>query len=54
MDANRLIRIVLAFFLPPIGVLLVKGVGKDLLINIVLCLFFYVPGIIHALYVVTR
>lgn len=54
MDAGKLVRIILAFFLPPVAVFLVHGVGKDLLINIVLCLFFFVPGVIHALYLVTR
>lgn len=51
---NKLLLIILAVFLPPVAVLLNKGVGKDLLINIVLCLLFFVPGMIHALWVVTR
>ena len=51
---NKLILIILAIFLPPIAVFLKKGVGKDLLINILLCLLFYVPGIIHALWVTTK
>ncbi|GAC22178.1 YqaE/Pmp3 family membrane protein [Paraglaciecola arctica] len=51
---NKLILIILAIFLPPIAVFLKSGVGKDLLINILLCLLFYVPGIIHALWVCTK
>jgi len=51
---NNLVRILLAFFLPPIAVFLNKGVGKDLIINILLCLAFYLPGSIHAIWVVTR
>jgi len=31
-----------------------KGVGKHLLINIILTLIVFVPGMIHALWVVTR
>ncbi|NNJ72120.1 MAG: YqaE/Pmp3 family membrane protein [Enterobacterales bacterium] len=50
---NKLVLIILAIFLPFIAVFLKKGVGKDLIINIILCLFFYVPGIIHALWLVT-
>ncbi len=46
--------IVLAVFLPPIAVLVKNGVGKDLLINILLCIFFVLPGMIHALWVTTR
>jgi uncharacterized membrane protein YqaE (UPF0057 family) len=51
---NKLLLIILAIFLPPVAVILNNGFGKDLLINIVLCLFFYVPGIIHALWLVTK
>jgi uncharacterized membrane protein YqaE (UPF0057 family) len=51
---NKLLLIILAILLPPVAVFLKSGADKHLLINIVLCLFFYVPGIIHSLYVVTR
>ncbi len=51
---NKIILIILAIFLPPIGVLLKEGVGKHLLINIVLCLLVLLPGVIHAVYRVTR
>jgi len=34
-----------------VAVALEKGMGKDLLINIILCIFFWVPGIIHAFWV---
>ncbi len=51
---NKLIHIILALLLPPIAVFLKSGVGKDLLINIVLCLFFYVPGILHAIWLITK
>ncbi len=51
---NKIVQILLAVFLPPIAVFFIKGAGKDLLINIVLCLFFYIPGIVHALWLVTK
>ncbi len=51
---NKLILILLAIFLPPVAVFLKNGVGKDLVINILLCLVFYIPGIVHALWVVTK
>ena len=51
---NKAILIILAILLPPVAVFLNNGAGKDLLINIVLCLFFYVPGILHALWLITR
>lgn len=51
---NKAILIVLAILLPPVAVFLKNGAGRDLLINIVLCLFFYVPGILHALWLITK
>lgn len=42
-----------AMFLPPVGVAMKKGIGLALLINIVLSLFFVVPGTIHAVWVIT-
>ncbi len=51
---SKLALIILAIFLPPVAVFLEKGVGKDLLINIILCLLFFLPGVIHALWLVTR
>lgn len=51
---NKVVLILLAVFLPPVAVFLKKGVGNDLIINIVLCLLFYIPGIAHGVWVVTR
>ena len=51
---NKILLIILAILLPPLAVFLKKGVGKDLIINIILCLIFYIPGIIHALWLVTQ
>ncbi|MDO6425778.1 YqaE/Pmp3 family membrane protein [Thalassotalea sp. 1_MG-2023] len=51
---NKLVLIILAVLLPPIGVFLKKGVGQDLLINIVLCFIFWVPAVIHAVWLVTK
>nr|WP_082708876.1 YqaE/Pmp3 family membrane protein [Marinobacterium profundum] len=51
---NRLLLIILALLLPPVAVFINNGVGRDLLINVVLCFFFYVPGMIHALWLVTK
>ena len=51
---NKLILIILAILLPPVAVFLKKGAGKDLIINIVLCLLIFLPGVVHALWVVTK
>ena len=49
---NKIVLIILAIFLPPVAVFLKKGIGKNLLINIILTIFFVLPGIIHALWLV--
>lgn len=51
---NKAVLILLALFLPPVAVFLKSGVGKDLLINIVLCLLFFLPGVVHALWLLTK
>lgn len=51
---NKILLIILAILLPFLAVFFKKGVGKDLIINIILCLIFYIPGIIHALWLVTQ
>jgi len=48
----NIVNLILAIFLPPIGAFLQVGATKHLWINIVLCLFFYVPGILHAVWLV--
>ncbi|MCO7224497.1 YqaE/Pmp3 family membrane protein [Pleionea sp. CnH1-48] len=51
---NKLVLIILAIFLPPIAVFLKSGLGKDLIINIVLCILMFLPGMIHAIWLVTK
>ncbi|MDI7555432.1 YqaE/Pmp3 family membrane protein [Cronobacter sakazakii] len=47
-------RIIFTIILPPLGVLLGKGVGGAFLINILLTLLSYFPGLIHAFWVQTK
>ncbi|KAI0551935.1 hypothetical protein F4679DRAFT_581998 [Xylaria curta] len=49
--ASDICKIILAVILPPLGVFLERGCGADFLINILLTILGYFPGIIHALYV---
>ncbi|OQN95634.1 Plasma membrane proteolipid 3 [Cryoendolithus antarcticus] len=51
---SDIIKIILAIFLPPVGVFLERGCGADLLINILLTVLGYIPGIIHALYIILK
>ncbi len=49
---NKLLLIILAFLLPPLAVGLKNGIGGSFLLNLVLTLVFWLPGVIHALIVV--
>nr|WP_321243351.1 YqaE/Pmp3 family membrane protein [uncultured Psychroserpens sp.] len=46
-----LLTIILSILLPPVAVFMKHGAGKDLVINIILTLFAWIPGVIHALIV---
>lgn len=48
------LRIVLAILLPPVGVFLTVGIGWQFWINILLTLFGYIPGIVHAVWIIAR
>ncbi len=47
-----IVRIIAAILLPPLGVFLQVGIGKHFWINILLTILGYIPGIIHALWVI--
>ncbi|PSO53515.1 MAG: YqaE/Pmp3 family membrane protein [Cyanobacteria bacterium SW_4_48_29] len=47
-----IIRILLAIVLPPVGVFLQVGIGLQFWINILLTILGYIPGIIHAIWVI--
>ena len=49
-----IIRILLAILLPPVGVFLQVGLGLHFWINILLTLLGYIPGIIHAIYIIIK
>lgn len=49
-----LIRILLSILLPPLGVFLQVGLGKHFWINVLLTLFFYIPGLVHAIWVIAK
>ena len=49
-----LIRIIFALLLPPLGVFLQVGLGLQFWINVILTLLGYIPGIIHALYIILK
>lgn len=47
-----IIRLLLAIIFPPLGVFLQVGLGGQFWLNVILTLFGYLPGIIHAVYII--
>lgn len=50
----KLVRILLGILVPPVGVFLTYGLSTTLLINILLTLLGWVPGIIHAIWAIAK
>lgn len=51
---NKILLIVIAILLPPLAVYLKTKSAKDTIINVILCFVFWVPAILHALWVVLK
>ncbi len=48
------IKIIFAILLPPVGVFMEVGLKGHFWLNILLTLLGFIPGIIHALYVIMK
>ena len=46
------LRLLLSLLIPPLGVFLQVGFGLHFWLNIILTLIGYVPGLIHAIWVI--
>jgi len=53
-ESVDVLRIILAILLPPLGVFLQVGLRGQFWINVLLTILGYVPGIIHAVWVISR
>ena len=51
---QRFVAILLSAFLPPIGVLVTRGLSVELLLNVLLTALCGLPGSIHALWLITH
>ena len=49
-----IVNIIASILLPPLGVFLTMGVSQALVINIVLTLLGWLPGVIHALWILSK
>ncbi|KAF8321722.1 putative cation transport-related protein [Clavulina sp. PMI_390] len=51
---SDILKIIFAVILPPLGVFLERGCNSDFFINILLTILGYIPGIVHALYIILK
>ena len=51
---SDVLRVLLAILLPPVGVFFEVGIGIHFWLNIILTILGYVPGIIHAVWIILR
>jgi uncharacterized membrane protein YqaE (UPF0057 family) len=49
-----LIRIIFSVLLPPIGVFLQVGFSGQFFLNILLTILGYLPGVIHAVWIIAK
>lgn len=49
-----IVRIICAIILPPLGTFLEVGLSRQFWLNILLTLLGYIPGIVHAVYIIAR
>ncbi len=48
----KILKIIFSFFLPPVAAFLQVGATKHLWINIILTIVGFLPGVVHALWLV--
>jgi len=48
------LQVLISVLLPPLGVFLQEGLGKHFWINLLLTLLGYVPGLVHAVWIIAR
>ncbi|ORX69836.1 putative RIC1 protein [Anaeromyces robustus] len=51
---SDIFKIAGAIIIPPLGVFLERGIGKDFVINVLLTILGFIPGMIHALYIICK
>jgi uncharacterized membrane protein YqaE (UPF0057 family) len=49
-----LILIILSILIPPLGIFFKVGFGKHFWLNIILTLLGYIPGLVHAIWIIER
>jgi len=48
------LRLILSILVPPLGVFLTVGLGGHFWLNILLTLLGYIPGLVHAVWIIAK
>ena len=51
---GNLVRVLLSVLLPPLGVFLKAGLGGQFWLNVLLTILGYLPGVVHAVWIIAR
>ncbi|KAH8550779.1 putative cation transport-related protein [Umbelopsis sp. PMI_123] len=54
LTCSDIFKFIGAIILPPLGVFLERGCNSDLCINILLTMLGWIPGVIHAFYIILK
>ncbi|AAS51305.1 ACR079Wp [Eremothecium gossypii ATCC 10895] len=52
MNSTKVVNVIIAIFLPPVAVFLARGWGVECIVDLLLTIFFFFPGMLYALYIV--
>ncbi|KAI9138150.1 putative cation transport-related protein [Paraphysoderma sedebokerense] len=52
LTCSDIFKFIAAVFLPPLGVFLEVGLNRDFWINVILTILGFIPGVIHAFYII--
>ncbi len=50
----ELVKIILSVILPPLGVFFQVGIGMQFWVNILLTILGYLPGVVHAVWIIAK
>lgn len=54
MSTADLIRVIFSVIIPPLGVFFQEGLGAQFWLNVLLTLLGYIPGLVHAVWILAR
>lgn len=52
--AGKILLVILAIIFPPLAVFLVYGFRGEFWLNLLLLIFFYIPALVHAVWLIAR